>query len=146
MSMMDMPDHDRALHEVTRILRPGGFFQFSILHPCFAPPYRKVLREPDGTVRAIEVARYFDCVDGEVETWSFSSAPREVRENSAPFQVPRFHRTLSSWVDITVQSGLVIEKIGEPSVGDEQLRRFPDLADTRVAPLSMLVRARKPAA
>jgi ubiquinone/menaquinone biosynthesis C-methylase UbiE len=145
MSMMDMPHHDRALKEASRVLRPGGFLQFSILHPCFAPPYRKVLREPDGTVRAIEVARYFDCVEGELETWSFSSAAREVRENSKPFRVPRFHRTLSAWVDMIVQSGLAIEKIGEPSVNDEQLRRFPDLADTRVVPLSIIFRVRKPA-
>src|SRR5439155_21719261 len=32
-------------------LRPGGFLQFSILHPCFVPPHRRVLREPDGTTR-----------------------------------------------------------------------------------------------
>jgi len=28
------------------ILRSGGFLQFSILHPCFVPPYRRVLRNP----------------------------------------------------------------------------------------------------
>jgi len=95
MSRMDMPDQGHAMREAHRELRPGGFFQFSILHPCFAPPHRRVLRNADGTTRAIEVGCYFDAVDGEVETWWFGTLPREEGERVAPFRTPRFHRTLS---------------------------------------------------
>jgi ubiquinone/menaquinone biosynthesis C-methylase UbiE len=38
MSLMDMPDQRRVLQQVFRVVRSGGFFQFSILHPCFVPP------------------------------------------------------------------------------------------------------------
>ncbi len=40
MSLMDVPETDRALAEAHRVLRSGGFLQFSIAHPCFdaAPP------------------------------------------------------------------------------------------------------------
>jgi ubiquinone/menaquinone biosynthesis C-methylase UbiE len=76
MSMMDVPDQARAFREVSRVLHPGGFLQFSICHPCFDPPHRRVLREPDGTTRAIELAGYFDATDGRVDTWWFSTLRR----------------------------------------------------------------------
>jgi ubiquinone/menaquinone biosynthesis C-methylase UbiE len=145
MSLMDMSDLERALQESARVLRPGGFLQFSILHPCFAPPYRNVLREADGTVTSIAIARYFDCVEGELEIWSFSSLPADERAKSEPFRVPRFHRTLSAWVDLILQAGFSMEKFCEPSATNEQIQRVPALADTRVAPLFLIVRARRAA-
>lgn len=59
MVMMDVMDPEKVLREVHRVVCPGGFFQFSILHPCFAPPHRKVLRHPDGKAYAIEIADYY---------------------------------------------------------------------------------------
>src|ERR1700752_4203241 len=35
MSLMDVPETDRALSEAARGLKAGGFLQFSIAHPCF---------------------------------------------------------------------------------------------------------------
>jgi ubiquinone/menaquinone biosynthesis C-methylase UbiE len=143
MSLMDMPDQGRALKEAQRVLRPGGFLQFSILHPCFVPPHRKVLRE-DGKVRAIEIGGYFDGVDGRVDTWWFSTVPLKDREHVAPFRVPRFHRTLSEWVEIIRSAGLVIDKFCEPFANPEQAMAEPVIADTRVAPLFLHIRAMKP--
>lgn len=146
MSLMDMPQPDKALREAARILKPGGFLQFSILHPCFAPPYRKVLRDEAGQVRAIEVGRYFDGVDGEIETWRFGAAPAAIKAGVEPFRVPRFHRTLSEWVAMIVAAGLTIEHMGEPRVDAQTAQAMPYLADTHVAPLFLHVRARKAAA
>jgi ubiquinone/menaquinone biosynthesis C-methylase UbiE len=145
MSMMDMPDQRDALREAHRVLRLGGFLQFSILHPCFAPPHRRVLRNADGTTRAIEVGRYFDAIDGEIETWWFETVSREERERVAPFRVPRFHRTLSGWVEIICNAGFVIEKFEEPSASPELANTEPVVADTRVAPLFLHCRVRKTA-
>jgi hypothetical protein len=142
---MDMPNHPRVLAEIRRVLRPRGFIQASILHPCFCPLYRKTLREPDGTVRAIEVARYFDEAPGEVETWCFSSIPKEQRQQYRPFQIPRFHRTLSGWMNLLHATGLVLEELGEPRASDDAVRAYPNLDDTQVVPLFLHFRARKPA-
>jgi len=145
MSLMDMPNQDQALVEAQRVLRPGGFLQFSILHPCFAPPYRKVLRDKDGTAKTIEVGGYFDSPNGRVESWKFSALPSEERERVEPFRVPRFHRTLSAWVEAIRKAGLVIEQMGEPSVSTEQAKALPILDDTLIAPLFLHIRVRKAA-
>jgi SAM-dependent methyltransferase len=144
MALMDMPDQARALREIHRVLRPGAFLQFSILHPCFVPPYRKVLREPDGRVRAIEIGGYFDAIDGRVDTWWFETLPADERSAVAPFRTPRFHRTLSEWVAMICRAGMVIEQFGEPCASLELAEAEPVVADTRVAPIFLHVRARKP--
>lgn len=143
MSLMDMPQPERVVAEAARVLKPGGFLQFSILHPCFAPPHRKVLRDAEGAVRAIEIARYFDGVDGEIETWRFGAAPAEVKAAVEPFRVPRFHRTLSEWAAMIIAGGLAIEHMAEPHVDPETAAAVPYLADTVVAPLFLHIRARK---
>jgi len=146
MSLMDMHRQDIGIREAARVLKPGGFLQFSILHPCFAPPHRKVLRDEAGNVLAIEVGRYFDGVDGEVETWHFGAAPAEVKASVEPFRVLRFHRTLSEWVAMVVAAGLTIEHMAEPRVDAQTAQAVPYLADTHVAPLFLHIRARKGAA
>jgi SAM-dependent methyltransferase len=145
MSMMDMADQDQALCEAARVLRPRGFLQFSILHPCFVPPHRRVLRNPDHTTRAIEIAGYFDKTDGRIDTFWLTNVPQEERDNTKPFRVPRFHRTLSGWVALIVAAGLVIEHFGEPHVSMELAKAEPELEDTMVAPVFLHIRAIKPA-
>lgn len=144
MSLMDIPDQARALSEAERVLRPGGFLQFSITHPCFDPPHRRVLRDAAGIPRAIEVAGYFDSIDGRVDRWWFGTVPPEERARVAPFRTPRFDRTLSEWVEMICRAGLVIEQFGEPCASAELATAEPVVADTRIAPLFLHIRARKP--
>ncbi|WP_216825737.1 class I SAM-dependent methyltransferase [Ruegeria sp. EL01] len=143
MSFMDMPDQTKALKEAHRVLVRGGFLQFSILHPCFVPPKRRTLRNSEGEVYAIEVADYFHRTNGDVETWSFGAAPEEERGRYAPFEVPRFHRTLSDWVGMIHEAGFQIESLHEPVADEETAKKYPEVADTRVTPLFLLLRVRK---
>ena len=143
MSLMDMPDHDSVFRGIVRVLKPDGFLQFSILHPCFVPPKRKTLRNEHGKTVGVEVADYFDETAGEVETWWFSTLPAAEREHVAPFRVPRFHRTLSSWVNALCTSGLTIEEFNEPMADEILAATEPVVEDTRVAPIFLHIRARK---
>lgn len=145
MSLMDIPETERVLAEVFRVLKPGGFFQFSITHPCFDTPHRRNLRGEDGRTYAIEVGEYFTGREGEVKEWLFSAAPPEAREGKSPFRTPVFMRTLSSWLNRLVEAGFVPERFGEPYPEDEAVREHPGLQDAQVVACFLHVRARKPA-
>ena len=145
MSLMDVPDQETALAEIHRVLRPGGFLQFSILHPCFVPPTRKTLRDKDGVCYAVKVADYFKETRGQIDRWMFSTVSPEERAGLDLFTVPRFHRTLSAWVAMIRGAGLAIEEFAEPMASEEVARAHPTVADTRVTPLFLHVRAVKPA-
>ncbi len=88
MSLMDMADQAQVLADVRRVLKPGGFLQFSILHPCFVPPTRRNIRNAEGDAVAVEIADYFDETDGRIERWIFSAIPKEERAGcaSSPFR------------------------------------------------------------
>ncbi len=144
MSLMDMADQQSVLKGIERVLRPRGFLQFSILHPCFVPPTRKNIRNEAGEAVAVQIADYFDETAGRIERWLFSAIPAEERAGLTPFSIPRFHRTLTSWVSMIVGAGLAIEAFGEPMASSEMALTEPVVADTRIAPIFLHVRARKP--
>ena len=144
MSIMDMPDQDKVIAEVFRVLRPGGFFQFSICHPCFSTRHRKSLKDGNGNEYAVEVGGYFDPPQGEIETWFFSSAPPELRQKYDLFHVPRFDNTLSGWLNTLIDAGFRLERFVEPVVDDENLAKCPKVADTRVVGYFLIIRCRKP--
>jgi len=146
MSMMDMANQRQVLKSVHRVLKPGGFLQFSILHPCFVPPSRKNIRDETGEAVAVQISDYFDEADGKIERWVFSSIPDEEKAKLTPFSIPRFHRTLTTWVSMVVEAGLIIQAFGEPMASEEVALAEPVVADTRVAPIFLHIRAGKPAA
>ncbi len=143
MSLMDVGEPEVAIQEAYRVLRPGGFLQFSITHPCFGTPHRKLLRRADGEAYAVEVGHYYDRADGEIERWIFGSAPEEVKAGLPKFEVPRFYRTLSEWVNSLLAAGFTLERIEEPRVSEEVAREYPAVQDTRVVSYFLHVRVRK---
>lgn len=144
MSFMDVPETDRVLAEAHRVLRLGGFLQFSITHPCFDTPHRRNLRDGTGQTYAIEVGDYFRDPGGEIQEWLFSSAPPEARAGLPPFRTPRFHRTLSDWLNGLVAAGFRLEHVAEPFPTSEAVRECPAVQDAQVVAYFLHLRARKP--
>jgi len=145
MSLMDVPETDRVLAEAYRVLRPSGFLQFSISHPCFDTPHRRNLRDSTRRTYAIEVGDYFLGREGEIDEWLFKAAPAEVKVGLRKFRIPRFSRTLSQWLNLILQTGFMLDRIEEPRPSDEVIAAHPDLQDAQVVSYFLHLRVRKPA-
>ncbi|MGC4940027.1 class I SAM-dependent methyltransferase [Kribbella sp. DT2] len=110
MALMDIPELEPALRSVARILKPGGWFIASIVHPCTKPPaHGEFMDHTTGEARRV-TGRYF-------EEGPYDSVTRwEI--------LPRvsYHRTLSTYVNTLVAAGLAVERLAEP-VGDRPVWR-----------------------
>ncbi len=144
MSFMDIPETGRVLAEAYRVLRPGGFLQFSISHPCFDTPHRRNLRDEHGRTYAIEVGNYFHSLDGEISEWIFGAAPPQATQGLPQFKIPRFTRTVSQWLNLLIDVGFVIERVEEPYPGDALVLACPNIQDAQSVAYFLHIRARKP--
>jgi SAM-dependent methyltransferase len=144
MSFMDIPETERVLTEAYRVLKPGGFLQFSIAHPCFDTPYRRNLRNEHGLTYAIEVGDYFRNLNGEIAEWLFGAAPPHVKHGMRKFKIPRFTRTVSQWLNLLVDTGFLLERVEEPYPSDATVRACPDVQDAQVVAYFLHMRVRKP--
>jgi hypothetical protein len=109
MSVMDVADPERALTEVARVLRPGGFVQFSVLHPVISAPAGRWLRDESGVRQARVVSGYF--YQGPLtETWTFGQVPAEARDRYRPFTITYARRTLAGWLGAVLAAGLATSR------------------------------------
>ena len=143
MAFMDMPEPDKAMKEAWRILKPGGFLQFSILHPCFLTPKREWIRDEDGKQIALKCGDYFKELKGGIDTWIFSTVPKNLRGKVAKFKTPCFYLTLSNWLNLLIDTGFKLEHFAEPMADNETIKQVPHLADTQIVAYFLIIRCRK---
>jgi ubiquinone/menaquinone biosynthesis C-methylase UbiE len=143
MSIMDMADHEKALLEAYRVIKFGGFFQFSMSHPCFSVSESNWVRNEQGKRIGLIVGNYFEKKEGEIEEWIFGAAPEEISGKMRKFRVPRFYRTLSEWLNLLIKTGFIMEKFCEPYPDDKTLEQHPEEYGCRIIPYSLIIRCRK---
>ncbi len=97
LALMDIADLDAALAGVARVLRPGGWFVVSLLHPCF-PGSAAGLSSwpPDGGYAA--------------EGWWTSPDHNPV---GARIRVGGYHRRVATYLNALADAGLVLERADE---------------------------------
>lgn len=127
MALMDIPDLDSTVHNAARILRPGGWFVFAVLHPCFNTVRSGEIDSPEGWLRTI--GGYF--MEG---YWRSDTRP------GPPGKVGAYHRTLSTYVDALSDAGLVLERMRETQLTGSHAERRAIWSEV---PAVLIARCRK---
>src|ERR1700730_18593928 len=124
LALMDIEDLPATAQTIQRLLRPGGWLVFSILHPC-AP-----VTSAQGSLQQ-RPHSYFE------EGLWFSPNPLSVRG-----RVGSYHRTVSTYLQSFLNVGLKLEQVTEPQARGSIAERIP--AYTAV-PVALVARFRKEA-
>jgi SAM-dependent methyltransferase len=114
MALMDMADINPLVNTLVSLLRPGGRFVFSILHPCFNNPATIQMGELEDragnivTTYSVKVSRYLT---------PYTQVGAAMHEQPMPH--PYFHRPLGNLLALTLKAGFVLDGIEEPAFSPE---------------------------
>src|SRR5450432_1127122 len=110
MALMDLADIEPLMTALPQLLRPGGTFVFSVLHPCFNNP---------STVQVAELADR----EGSFETTYSVKVSRYLTPytqvgaamHGQPVPHPYFHRSLGTLIATGLRGGFVLDGLEEPA-------------------------------
>ena len=134
LSLIDVPDGEKALREIARVLRPGGVFQFSVVHPCFLVPDASWEPRNPGTFPIWDKDKLYKKVDNYFPA-------REIRFKmwpTAPVETINYHRTLTDYAHALRAAGLLIRDIVEPVPPEDVLAQRDYLRENLRAPTMMI--------
>jgi SAM-dependent methyltransferase len=123
--LSDIDDLDGAIATVARLLHPGGFFTFSILHPCF-PGWESKQAQPSWQPESGYYA----------EGWWLAASPA----HGLRPKVGANHRMLSTYLNTLVRYDLAIEELAEPFPSSDWLAEVPSVGPV---PVYLVVRCRQ---
>jgi SAM-dependent methyltransferase len=125
-------DYRALVRRVAAWLVPGGRFAFSVEHPVYtAHGSADWHRDADGKVLHWPVDRYRD--EGERRTHWFVDG------------VEKYHRTVETYVNGLLDTGLRIVRLEEPEADEATLAEKPEWREERRRPPFLLLAADRPA-
>lgn len=150
MSLMDIEEYEKAISEVSRVLKTNGRFIFSITHPCFewgATTEGETIAEwkrekntsdlREEKALNLEIKRYFGIFRCEV-LWT-------MKRLGNSFQTTSFHRTLTDYFQAMYKNGLLITRLVEPKPTVTGVLKDPSLGKHTRIPHAIVIEAIKKA-
>jgi ubiquinone/menaquinone biosynthesis C-methylase UbiE len=131
MGLMITRDLSATVAELARIVKLGGRFIFSALHPCFCMPDGGWISSVDGDVLYRAVDNYF------TESWHCSELDPGVRSSRDKIR----HRTLSTYINSLSARGFTVRRIAEPRPSLEAITLKPELEIFNRVPMVLIVEA-----
>lgn len=115
MALFDMADIAPLLQTLPRLLKPGGLFVFSILHPVLNGAHVvKVAEQCD------EGGDTFTRYSLRIEKYLTPRVDKEVALRGQPWRQPYFHRPLHQIFGACFHAGFVMDALEEPSFPTER--------------------------
>ena len=108
MALFDMAEIEPLMRALARLLRPGGLFVFSVLHPCFNSPHMALVAEVEdreGDVVTIYSVKVYNYITPKVN--------RAAAMRGQPKPQLIFHRPLQVLLGAGFRSGFVLDGLEE---------------------------------
>ncbi len=110
MALFDIAEIGPLMRALYRLLRPGGRFVFSVLHPAFNGPETLLVAEEEETGDAL-VIHYMVKVRSYITSYTHAARAMVDQPNSQPV----FHRPLQVLFGSCFQAGFVMDDLAEMS-------------------------------
>ncbi|MCL5105291.1 MAG: class I SAM-dependent methyltransferase [Armatimonadetes bacterium] len=117
MGLMLSRDLAGTVAELARLVKLGGRFIFSVLHPCFCMPDACWVKDEDGKMLYKTVDDYF------IEGWWPSELAASIRSGQKKIK----HRTLSRYINALGARGFTVRRIIEPRPSPDVITLKPHL-------------------
>jgi SAM-dependent methyltransferase len=141
MAIMDMVEIDPMASALTRLVRPGGRFVFSTLHPAFNSGDPVLVVEQTDDERGVVFTHSV-----KVTHYSSPTTGKGVALAGQPLAHWYFHRSISEILGAFFRHGVVLNGIEEPVLNPEEIRPGSPAAVFGEIPGVLVARMRPPEA
>ena len=130
LTLLDIPDFRQAIHEMVRVLAPGGHILLANCSPMFTSVDYPWDLGPNREKLHVKVDNYM--------------SEHAIRAQWCGIDIWNYHRPLTAYFEAFLTQGMVLDHFREAVAPPDQWAQHPRLADDLRAPNFLVMRWRKP--